>query len=371
MRGMTRLDRYLMREMVVPFLIGQGAVVLMLTGTVLYNNADTFLNYQIPAAGVARIALCFMPYLVGLTMPVATAIALSLAVSRMARDSEITAMRAAGISLWRIFRPAVAVGLAISAADFGFAEVVVPWANLQYERTMRELSQGVRFLAPQERQVVQSPDRVYTLYVSRMSLHGPLTQAHDVTLMIAKPGAKLPVVVQAPLADYVDGRWKLHDARVHSYSNGGTDEVFTHAKTVDIPFRLADRVFNLIYLQLPLYSPAAATSFREMLPRALADARAGFSSPQNWLDLHLKLSVPLSCVVFALCCPPLALRLSKAGNFVGVLLSISLVFVYWNTLLAAKIIGSRYPDILPPPVAGWGQNVLFSALGLWTLRRTE
>ena len=52
---MKRLDRYLVREMVVPFLIGQCAVVLMLTGTVLYNNSATFLDYGIPAMGVVKI----------------------------------------------------------------------------------------------------------------------------------------------------------------------------------------------------------------------------------------------------------------------------------------------------------------------------
>ena len=72
---MKRLDRYLAREMIVPFLIGQGAVVLMLTGTVLYNNADTFLNNEIPALAVVKIAFYFLPYLINLTMPVAMAIA--------------------------------------------------------------------------------------------------------------------------------------------------------------------------------------------------------------------------------------------------------------------------------------------------------
>src|SRR6266481_558582 len=117
---MKRLDRYLVREMIVPFLIGQGAVVLMLTGTVLYNNADTFLNYGIPAKGVAKIAFFFMPYLVNLTMPVAMAIAASLTVSRLARDSELTAMRAAGISLKRIFLPIFVAGIALSVLDFYF-----------------------------------------------------------------------------------------------------------------------------------------------------------------------------------------------------------------------------------------------------------
>ena len=70
---LTRLDRYIVREMVVPFLIGQAAVTMMLTGTVLYNNADTFLNFGIPALGIVKIAFYFLPYLISLTMPIAMA----------------------------------------------------------------------------------------------------------------------------------------------------------------------------------------------------------------------------------------------------------------------------------------------------------
>src|SRR5437868_4906479 len=136
---MKRLDLYLVREMFVPFLIGQGAVVLMLTGTVLYNNADAFLNNEIPALAVVKIAFYFLPYLINLTMPVAMAIAASLTVSRLARDTEITVMRAAGISLKRIFLPLFFLGLLVSVADFYFGERVVPWANLQFERTMTSL----------------------------------------------------------------------------------------------------------------------------------------------------------------------------------------------------------------------------------------
>ena len=371
MRAMKLLDRYLAREMVVPFLIGQAAVVLMLTGTVLYNNADTFLSYSIPAIGIVKIALYFMPYLVGLTMPVATAIAISLAISRLCRDSELTVFRAAGISLRRSFRTAFVVGVALSAAAFAFGEKVVPWANAQYERTMAELSRQIRFLAPKEGQVVQSADRRYTVYVGRMQSDKDRSTFYDVTFLVRMPDNPLPTVIHAATADYNDGRWTLHDARVHAYEDRGDRELFNRAEKVTLDFRLPEQMFNMIYLQLPLYSASATVSFRDLAGRVAIQRRAGYVNPQDVLDLHFKLSVPLSCLVFAIVCPPLAMRFAKAGGFMGVLLSIILVFVYWNTLLAAKIIGSRYPDAFPPALAGWGQNVVFTAVGLWFLWRSE
>jgi lipopolysaccharide export system permease protein len=55
----------------------------------------------------------------------------------------------------------------------------------------------------------------------------------------------------------------------------------------------------------------------------------------------------------------------------GVLLSIILVFLYWNTLLAAKILGTQFADKIPPYVAAWGQNLVFAAIGAYLLWRGE
>jgi len=368
---MKKLDRYLAGEMVVPFLIGQCAVVLMLTGTVLYNNADTFLNFAIPASGVVRIAAYFMPYLVSLTMPVAVAIAASLAVSRLARDSEITVARAAGISLQRIFLPVMLIGVLASVADLLFGEKVVPWANRQYERTMRDLSANTRFLSPQQGQVVQSPDRRYTASIGRIELRGRKALLRDVLLVVREPPGGPVTVIAADRADYDDGLWTLHDARTFLHEARGVRHRVARSERVEINFRIAERVFDAISLQLPLYTPSSATSLTDLAGRIASGRRHGWVNHLDLLDLHFRLSVPFSCLVFAIACPPLALRFARGGGFMGVLLSIVLVFVYWNALLAARILGARYPNVLPPAVAGWGQNVVLAALGFLLLRRSE
>jgi lipopolysaccharide export system permease protein len=372
MRAMKRVDRYLLREMVVPFLIGQGAVVMMLTGTVLYNNATVFLDYRVPAAGVARIALYFLPYLLHLTMPVAVAIAVSLAVSRLTRDSELTAVRSAGVSLRRTFRWVFIAGLALSVADLALGEWVVPWSTQRFEQTMTDLSRRARFLVPQEGQAAQTPDHRYTAFIGRMQLLPDRTVLQDVTLIIRGSAAGERTVVNAPTADYVNGKWILKDAHVHEFSDHGERIRYTRAAELRINFRLAESMFNLIALQLPLYSgDAAKVGALELSRKIGAQRRTGWVNPRDLLELQFKLSVPFSCLVFAIVCPPMALLFARAGSFMGVLLSIVLVFVYWNTLLAAKILGDSFPHILPPVVAGWGQNVLFAAIGLIALRRSE
>src|SRR6266849_3682879 len=133
---MKLLDRYLLREMVVPFLIGQAAIVLMLIGTVLYNNASVLLLNQVPLRFVVRMVLYFLPFLIHMTMPVAMAVGASLAVSRLGRDSEITVMRAAGASLIRIFMPIFVLGITVSVGDFFFGELIVPLSVQRLEAVL-------------------------------------------------------------------------------------------------------------------------------------------------------------------------------------------------------------------------------------------
>ena len=384
MRTMKRLDRYLAREMIIPFLIGQGAVVLMLTGTVLYNNADVFLTAKIPPLGIIKVALYFIPYLVSLTMPVAMAIASSLLVSRLARDSEITVMRAAGVSLKRIFLPIMFIGLLLSGVDFYFGEKVVPWSNQQYEQTITDLSRSTSVFVPQAQQVVQSKDKRFSAYIDSIELIPDTHRArlNKITVIQRDMAGGPLMIIMADGADYDNGIWIMYDAKVHKYTNHGFDERFSFAKKLTINFRLVEQTFMGIPMQLPLYSAAATRTFADLaasiaLQQKAIDAQHNTGMTRikidalSLLEYHFKLSVPFSCLVFAIVCPPLALRFAKAGNFMGVLLSICLVFVYWNMLLAAKIIGSRFPDAVSPAVAAWGQNVLFSFVGFYFLWRGE
>jgi lipopolysaccharide export system permease protein len=384
---MKRLDRYLIREMIVPFLIGQGAVVLMLTGTVLYNNADVFIQAHIPALGVLKIATYFLPYLISLTMPVAMAIAASLLVSRLARDTEITVMRAAGISLKRIFLPIFAIGLFLSFVDFYFGERVVPWSNQQYERTISDLSRSSQVFVPQAQQFIQSKDRKYMAFIETIQLQPNSNKAtlFNVTVLVRAAGSAIPMIAFADSADYDGGIWTMRDAKVHTFRDQGLREQFVLAKTFKINFRLAEQTFMGIPMQLPLYSTAATKTWKDLGAElkqgeevrkkrrelGVNPDRLDPYTLRTLLEYHFKLSVPFSCLVFAIVCPPLALRFARAGNFMGVLLSICLVFVYWNTLLAAKILGTQFPDALPPVVAAWGQNVVFTLIGFYFLWRGE
>ncbi len=380
---MKILYRYMLREMAVPFLIGLGGVVMMLTGSVLYNNADTFLQNQIPISYVARLALYFVPFLINMTMPVGMAVAASLAVSRMARDSEITVLRASGASLVRIFMPIFVAGALVSIADFYWGEYVVPASFTRFNAVMNELPAHIKQLAPPSGEYIISSDQSYVIGV-RNIIQKPgyleLRGIHiDSGFRSFYAAEAQPFVLSADKGEYRSGKWILNDAQVYTYSvKDSRDWARGSAHRIIKTINVDPQSFSSNFvLQLPMGKMAGKSTetFAQLGEEIRANRRIGASDVSAELDYHFKLSVPFSCLVMALCCPPMALRFAKGGGFMGTLLSICLVFVYWNTLLLARMLGSAGPGgsapLLSPHVAAWSQNVLFVVLGIIVLKKSE
>jgi lipopolysaccharide export system permease protein len=373
----------MLREMVVPFLIGQAAVVLMLTGSILYNNAETFVIHQVPAVDVARLVLFFIPFLVHMTMPVAMAVAASLAVSRMLRDSEITVMRASGISLIRIFLPVFILGLAASGVDFVVGEYVVPASMNRFDEVRAELPNHIKHLTPHPGQFIVANDQSFALYVKTMVPRKGFIELHGITVFsspkITYATEAQPTLVSANEGEYRDGEWMLTNPFIIHYDlSGNGNYVVGNPPKLIYYIPVNPQVFQAsFFMSMPMGTMAdhSRLTFSQLGAELERYKRQKISDPYSALDYYFKLSVPFSCLVMALCCPPMALHFARGGGFMGTLLSICLVFVYWNTLLLSRILGSPGAEgaapILSAPVAAWSQNVIFIALGLLVLHRSE
>ncbi len=379
---MKLLDRSLLREMIVPFLIGQAAIVMMLIGSVLYNNATVLLMNQVPVAYVGKLILYFLPFLIHMTMPVAMAVGASLAVSRLGRDSEITVMRASGASLIRIFMPFFVVGLLASVGDFFFGELVVPLSVQRMEAVLAEIPNHLPKLQPLAGEWIVSNDKSYVIYVSTMIPKGSYIELHGLEIVSGPKaiysGESAPLHCFANHGRYRDGHWILDHPVVFTYTTDGKKVSLMSPKTMDFYITVDPQAFQSGFLlQLPMWTMARSSNrtFWQLGAEIKRNQKQHINDILTVLDYHFKLSIPFSCLVMALCCPPLSLRFSRGGGFMGVLLSICLVFVYWNTMLLARILGTPGPDagvaLLSPVVAAWTQNVVFVLLGLYVLRKSE
>jgi lipopolysaccharide export system permease protein len=354
----TRLDRYLFKEVLPMFLGGTGAALLLLTTLKFFQSADSLSRSRMPISEIFQDIVGRMPGVLVMTLPVATALAASLATNRLARDNEIMALRTAGVSLARLFAPLFGFALLVTLLNLGIAEWLVPRAFKAREGMGRSAS-----LAFEAGATLRSGS-FFIKYDSAQKLTEERRRLAHVMIVQRKPQV---TIWTAPFASYESGVFRLEDATEHRYDA---------AHTLISEQRLSETKLNLpidfSVAALRVEGQALSNLSFAALTRGASEARRR-GELRKALDLEVarwfKLSLPALCLSLGLLAPPLALRFSKAGGFTGVLLSVITVFVAWNTLLLLQYVGQA--GHLPPLVAAWSTNVFFGLVGLVLLRSAE
>src|SRR6266404_1377126 len=123
---MRLLDRYLLREMLLPLGFCLCGFLLLWIFSDIFTELEEFQRSKLHAGDVAEYYLVITPEFLVTVLPIALLLALLYTLTNHSRHNEITAMRAAGLSLWRLCIPYMAVGLVAGAVLFVLNEFCVP-----------------------------------------------------------------------------------------------------------------------------------------------------------------------------------------------------------------------------------------------------
>lgn len=356
---MRKLDRYVLREVLPMFIGGTAAALLLLTTLKFFQGADSLARSRMPVTEVLQDIGWRIPSVLVMTLPVATALAASLATNRLARDNEIVSLRSSGVSLARICAPLFAFALATSAINVAVAEWLVPKAFVAQRGGSRTQTNNAF-----ESGATLRSGKVLIKYDTAQKLTEERRRLSHVMVIQRVPTVAIWL---APFANYDRGKFRLEDAVLHNYDASG--------KLVE------EKKIAFLELNLPIDFSGSTSglssdsldnlSFVELTKRAEGARIRGEYG--NALELEVgrwcKLSLAAMCFSLGLLAPPLALKFSQAGGFTGVLLSVIMVFVAWNTWLLLKYVGQA--GYLPPLVAAWSTNAIFGLIGLWLLRSAE
>ena len=122
-RAMVRLlDRYVWKELVPPFAIGVGVFTFFLIIDRIYQLTTLVITKNVPFQLVLSLLVFLLPAFLSLTLPMALLVAVLLVGGRLAGDLEVAALKAAGVSPLRLFRPFVAAALLVT--------VLIGWLTL-------------------------------------------------------------------------------------------------------------------------------------------------------------------------------------------------------------------------------------------------
>src|SRR5262245_3563628 len=141
---MRLLDRYLLRELLVPLGYCLGGFFIFWVAFNLFSELDDLHEHKLRAGEILQYYLAKSPEFVVFVLPMALLLALLYALTNHSRHHEIAAMRAAGVSLWRLCVPYLGVGLTASLCLFALNEFFVPDASERADRILNKHVQTVK-----------------------------------------------------------------------------------------------------------------------------------------------------------------------------------------------------------------------------------
>ena len=160
---MRLLSRYVLTRLVAPF----GFALAALTGFMLLNQVarrfDTLAGKGLEWTVIGEVFLLCIPFILALTLPMAVLVAVLFSFSNLAADSEITAMRASGVSVPQLVRPVFVWALLMAVFTFGFVDQVLPRSNARLRTLLFDISRKSPTFQLNEQVVNTIPQSQYFL----------------------------------------------------------------------------------------------------------------------------------------------------------------------------------------------------------------
>jgi LPS export ABC transporter permease LptF/LPS export ABC transporter permease LptG len=363
---MRILTRYILREITSHALVGAAIFTFVLFTRDLGRILELVVRASAPLPSVAEIFFFTVPVALTYTIPMAVLVGILIGLSRLAADSEITAMRASGMGVWDFGRiiaifVAVAWGAALlngiylapwSLASLGHLEDQLKGSQVSFEVQPRVFYEGFPKLV---------------LYVQ---------DVHS-----AQGGAVWNGVFLADISDPANPRITL--AREGILVPEGQDRLHLHLKEgstheTDPKETGKYQISTFQQTDIPIELPSTENKAEEQIPvRAIGTwelrARAATVNPvaARWyrIEFHNRFALPTACLVLAMVGIPLGLSSKKSGKSGGFVLTILLVFVYYFVSLLGVSLAKQ--GKLSPALGAWLANLVFFAAALFLLWQAE
>jgi LPS export ABC transporter permease LptF/LPS export ABC transporter permease LptG len=359
---MRIIDRYVIREVMWPFVIGLLIFTFMLIIPFLIEYAETFISKGVALPVVLRIMATLLPQALALTIPMSLLLGLLVAFGRLSADREFVAMQACGVSLMHLMRPVGLLSILAWAATTYVYLVAVPDANQRY----REIT----FAVVAERAEGDVRPRVFyedfpdvVLYVREVPASG--AGWNDVFMVDSRPGQPPATYLARHGRVVIDREQRtvemvLDDGARHTADAAGKYEVFQFKQLL---LRLnPEAVF-------PREGPtpgAREMSIPQLRARAAELEAQGIYPHSELFEIQKKFSIPFACLIFGLIGLALGVSNRRDGKLASFVLGISVIFIYYVLLWLGQSLVRGH--IVPPWVSAWMPNIVLGGVGLLLFR---
>jgi LPS export ABC transporter permease LptF/LPS export ABC transporter permease LptG len=352
------LDIYVLRRFFSYFALLMGAFVFLFETFTFFELLDDIARHRVPFLIVVDYFRYLAPYLLYQLAPLGALVAVLVTLGIMSKNNEIVAIKASGISMYRLALPLLLAGLALAATMIVLDDTYLPYAN-QRQDALHNLIKGrppQTYTHPQ-RWIFGEGSKIYNydLFDPAEKLFGGLTvlEIDPVTFQVRRR-------IFASRARWSETQkvWVLEGSWVRDFADGAIVRYDRLPPVTSLPeLTEPPSYFHREVRQ------AFQMSWRELRRYIDGLQRAGFDASTLSVQWHEKIAFPLLAPVSMLLAIPFAFLVGTRGAVGGVALGVGFGIAYWSLAKLMEAMGGV--GQLPPFLAGWSPDIIFFFLGMY------
>ena len=370
---LTVMDRYIAKELTMPFLFGVGAFSsLGISIGALFELIRRITESGLAITLAVQIFVLKLPEFIVLAFPMSTLLATLMTYSRFSSDSELIALRGVGVSIRRIIAPAVVLSLLVTGLTFVFNEMITPAANYRAAITLERALKSERppfqerNIFYQEFQPASDNPEAQELKRQFYARRFDGTTMHGLTILdFSQEGLNQVVSADSAKWDVAKNIWTFYNGTIYVVAPDGSFRNIITFETQELqlprtPLDLASRTKNDTEMNI-----AEATDQLELVRKSGDEKMI-----RRWkIRIQQKYALPFVCVVFGLVGASIGVLPQRTSRATSFAISIVIIFGYYLLSFITNAMGEV--GVLSPFLSAWLPTMLGLVVGLYLLLRAS
>jgi len=362
------IDRYIALLFLRLLVLVVASVYTILWVVVSRNLLDSFGQGGLPPWVLLQYLLAYSPGAAQFVLPISSVVAALTTISLLEKNSEIVALRASGVSVYRASLPLVAATLAVCAGYYFIQEYIAPATNQAALRIEDTIEGRTGTVSPGERWIFGREGQLYSYQdydPSQRSFQGLSV------IDLGHKGQQVRRRIWAERASWTPAGWRVQSGWVREWGTPAQGAAPApgrfeplDGRTVSLPegpdfFDRREETF-LKGARLP-----EQMSFQQLREHLRLTRRSGYDVTHLRVALYAKTAMPLAPLVMVLIGLPFAFGAGRKGTLYGLGIALGLVIAYWAVFAVFNGLGLE--GVVPAFLSAWAPNVLFALSGVYLL----
>jgi len=360
------INRYLLKEMMLPFVINSVFFTFVFLMTKILDITNLIVNYKISMFSILLILLYSIPRFLSFVIPMSVMMAVLLTFIRLSNDKELVALKAGGVSIYGLIPPVLVFCLMGVVLSCFITVYGMPWGTVSMKELTFQVAASHADAGLKER-TFNDTFKDVMLYINKIDLKKKILKdvfiedkrSQNIVSTVMAPKGRMfaepdKLVFHLKLYQGTINQVNLENRSAHSINFDSYDVNLDVKKTLTASKNGPKDEDEMSFGDLKAYLKTFSQQ-NEQYYTAL-------------IELHKKFSIPFACFALGILAVPLGIQSESAKRSTGLGLGMVFFLIYYIMLSAGSVFGET--GVYPPMVGMWVPNIVLGGLGLFLLIRT-